>query len=755
MPNWKKVIVSGSDASLNSLNVTTYISASSFNGSHTGSLLGTASYAINALTASYVANASSFPYTGSAIITGSLGVTGSVSITGSGTILSANVDTIVFTGSLSSSGSLNINGSITGSSFTGSYTGSLFGTASYAITALSASYFSGSVSNTISSSYAATASYVVTAQTASYILNAVSASYATTASYWSGSITNATSASFASTASYVNPLNQNVQVTGSTLISGSGGAAYALDVNGTARVVNNIYKGTVPSVVQSSYVGLIVNNGVVNQNAAYQANSIVSVNDAVNGYNNFTISTIGLLVYSGGATPSAVSSILELQSTTKGFLSPRMTAAQRTAISTPAQGLIVYDTGSTTEGLYYYNSGSNTGWQQVLSNTGSQSISGSLTVTGGITTTGTLTAQTLVVQTVTSSIIYSSGSNVFGNSLANTQQLTGSVGITGSLYNAGSSTLIGNTLIGTTVDNGTDKLQVSGSGKFTGTISYNGNLTPVNTPAVYSLGLSSTSGGGILTAYTNNGASSLQTLTFGYFNTTLTSNNSINNPGYNLFDFSITGTHTAASIGGGNFSNLYINPTINMVGNTSGNTITHRGIYYSPTLTNLTNTAHIAIETVTGNVLLGSTSGNTILGGTTDAGYKLLVSGSSTSGSLNVNNALTVSGSYVNVTSASFNYQQNLTVATGSYTTIASVNTGSYRCAFFDYVAYSGSVVRAGTLQTTWSGSVTSYNEAYTADLGGSTSVVTLQTAISGSNIELQAGISGSAWAVRSLVRLL
>jgi hypothetical protein len=39
--------------------------------------------------------------------------------------------------------------------------------------------------------------------------------------------------------------------------------------------------------------------------------------------------------------------------------------------------------------------------------------------------------------------------------------------------------------------------------------------------------------------------------------------------------------------------------------------------------------------------------------------------------------------------------------------------------------------------------------------LGGSTSVVTLQTAISGSNIQLQAGISGSAWAVRSLVRLL
>ena len=46
---------------------------------------------------------------------------------------------------------------------------------------------------------------------------------------------------------------------------------------------------------------------------------------------------------------------------------------------------------------------------------------------------GTLTAQTLVVQTITSSVIYSSGSNIFGNLLSNTQIFTGSVSITGSL----------------------------------------------------------------------------------------------------------------------------------------------------------------------------------------------------------------------------------------------------------------------------------------------------------------------------------
>jgi hypothetical protein len=53
MPNWKKVIVSGSDASLNSLNVSTYVSASTFSGKFTGSLQGSSSYA---LTASYAQN---------------------------------------------------------------------------------------------------------------------------------------------------------------------------------------------------------------------------------------------------------------------------------------------------------------------------------------------------------------------------------------------------------------------------------------------------------------------------------------------------------------------------------------------------------------------------------------------------------------------------------------------------------------------------------------------------------------------------
>ena len=101
-------------------------------------------------------------------------------------------------------GSLYVSESVTARSFTGS----LFGTASYATTA----------SFVVSSSYATTASYVASssyAMTASY---AVSSSYATTASFASFAV----SSSYATTASYaLNSDNEGFPFTGSAGISGS------------------------------------------------------------------------------------------------------------------------------------------------------------------------------------------------------------------------------------------------------------------------------------------------------------------------------------------------------------------------------------------------------------------------------------------------------------------------------------------------------------------------------------------------------
>ena len=108
--------------------INTSVSASNFTGSFTGSLDGiatSASYASFALTASYSLGGSGFPYSGSAVITGSFLVSQSF---------------VDFSNA---------------SYFSGSLTGSLFGTASYATFALSSSFAPGFTTN-MSQSIAAT-----------------------------------------------------------------------------------------------------------------------------------------------------------------------------------------------------------------------------------------------------------------------------------------------------------------------------------------------------------------------------------------------------------------------------------------------------------------------------------------------------------------------------------------------------------------------------------------------------------------------
>ena len=178
---------------------------------------------------------------------------------------------------------------------------------------------------------------------------------------------------------------------GNALIGTTTDAGYKLDVNGTARV-----KGTGTTSATSAFT---VQNSAGTENFRVQDDGVLFVRGAaairtgtagstyyldlgnivVRNGNALADSTISI----GKLTTADASSICDLVSTTKGFLPPRMTLAQRVAISTPASGLIVFETGSAaTEGLWVNET---TGWQQLLSNTGSQSISGSLNVTGGIT----------------------------------------------------------------------------------------------------------------------------------------------------------------------------------------------------------------------------------------------------------------------------------------------------------------------------------------------------------------------------------
>jgi len=182
MPNWKKVIVSGSAGSLLSLSVDTFVSASTINANQfTGSLYGTASQAVSS---SYAATAS-FAIS---ILDQGFNFTETVG-TASWTV-NHNLDTFTpLVDVYDSSYNQLIPAEI--SSISSNTTLITFETvqAGYAII----SKGSGISEVAVSASFATTASFVTTAQTASFVLNAVSSSFAT-------------SASFATTASYLNPI---------------------------------------------------------------------------------------------------------------------------------------------------------------------------------------------------------------------------------------------------------------------------------------------------------------------------------------------------------------------------------------------------------------------------------------------------------------------------------------------------------------------------------------------------------------------
>ena len=248
-------------------------------GSITGSLLGTASYATQALSASYATTASYLNTLNQDLtFNGNLTLNGTASITylnvayesssiiyssGSNQFGDATNDTQTLIGRVIVSGSLEV----TGSANIPSITGSLLGTASYAIQALTASYIETaqtasyvlqavSASFATTSSYitiAQTASYVTLAQTASYVLQAVSASYATTASY----VTTAQTASYvtaAQTASYVlNAISSSLAQTASYVTTAQTASYILQAVSASYATTASYYGGTVTTAATASY----------------------------------------------------------------------------------------------------------------------------------------------------------------------------------------------------------------------------------------------------------------------------------------------------------------------------------------------------------------------------------------------------------------------------------------------------------------------------------------------------------------------
>jgi len=140
----------------------------------------------------------------------------------------------------------------------------------------------------------------------------------------------------------------------------------------------------------SIFIGSLSKPNSINQNnqIVIGVNAVgVGSNSVVLGNDNITTTALKGSVGIGTTSPAA-SSLVDMTSTTKGLLIPRMTTTQRNAISSPSVGLKVYDL---TDSSNYTHDG--TRWNRQLSANGLQTITG--TSQGGSSANGILSlAQT-------------------------------------------------------------------------------------------------------------------------------------------------------------------------------------------------------------------------------------------------------------------------------------------------------------------------------------------------------------------------
>jgi hypothetical protein len=104
---------------------------------------------------------------------------------------------------------------------------------------------------------------------------------------------------------------------------------------------------TVTDSRSSNFEGLVTFSSNVTFRGANDTQSLLNMRFVVPG------ATKTFLINKDYANSPSASALLQVDSTTQGFLPPRMTTTQKNAISSPAAGLMVYDT--TLNQMSYYN----------------------------------------------------------------------------------------------------------------------------------------------------------------------------------------------------------------------------------------------------------------------------------------------------------------------------------------------------------------------------------------------------------------
>lgn len=136
-----------------------------------------------------------------------------------------------------------------------------------------------------------------------------------------------------------------------------------------------------------------------------------------------------------GSTAVDGSAVLDITSSTRGILIPRLTESDRLAISAPVQGLLVYQNDNS-EGFYYYSSG----WRYLFN-----SSSSILPVSQGGTGLSSVTSGNILYGSSASSL----GSTTNLTYSSSTLKITGTLNADGSIINR-ITTITSNTTLGAT-----------------------------------------------------------------------------------------------------------------------------------------------------------------------------------------------------------------------------------------------------------------------------------------------------------------
>jgi hypothetical protein len=751
------------------------------------------------------------------------------------------------------SGSNAVLNTVSASSFTGSFTGSLFGTASYANNSLSSSY---SITSSVatSASYAATASYVVNALTASYVVTAQTASY----------VLNAVSSSFASTASFLNNTTnafiQNGNSFGVTALLGTNdNQSLALETSGSTRMFisssGNVGIDTVspdvklsvsPSSDISAKIGYAfigkgtdaglsgyaafgnINMQAANQIALAQDSNGLTILNAASGQSiRFRIANANKAIIDssgnvgiGTTTPTAslqVENNLFTQVIVKGTETSR--TAEVLVVNSADKGFNLNVTGPT------YASGiqnsarispTGTGMTSVSIGTQRSSATASFIVNTSTNRVGInkeIPTEALDVNgntIITGSLTVITGSNIefqvldtgvkIGNIISDIHNVTGSLRISGSITGSllGTASYASNALSSSyaataSIATSASYAFASTSASYAGTASVLlGSVVSASYAATASYVVNALTASYVVTAQTASyvlnavSASFASTASLAPNYTTLTSFNSFTS---SYRSGSFTGSFTGSLLGTASYATNALSSSYAATASIATSSSYALSASFAPAGNPFPFTGSAVITgslTVTGSVIVtqnitgsrlflsssnGTVSGSTlIVYGSGSAQPVFTVQGSqgelfsitdSLTGSLfSVNDisGLPILEVFSDSTTLIGNYQAPALYTTNKVTSISGSNviyslpTASYDGVFVDYTIRSGSNARAGQVMGIWSGSLANYTDNSTTDFGTTVGFI-FAVIVSGSNMVVTGSSTTAGWTVKTIIR--